>query len=170
LNVRYDSSTFDTDPFEPQPDGVDTIFPFWVPRSGGGYVELPYTLTQDFTLLVLFGEKTTAIWERKLDWIAQNGGMVLINTHPDYMNFGGSGCDPGHFPAGLYEGFLKLLASKYEGRYWHALPKDMAEFAFENKKILRLRPTALNVPSYRAVSLHRDEIAGESCMMNCSSG
>ena len=31
LNVEYDVSTFDTDPFEPQPDGVGTIFPFWVP-------------------------------------------------------------------------------------------------------------------------------------------
>jgi glycosyltransferase involved in cell wall biosynthesis len=33
LNVRYDASTFDTDPFEPQPQGRNTIFPFWVPRN-----------------------------------------------------------------------------------------------------------------------------------------
>ena len=32
LDVQYDASTFDTDPFEPQPDGRHTIFPFWVPR------------------------------------------------------------------------------------------------------------------------------------------
>ncbi len=32
LDIAYDSSTFDTDPFEPQPEGVNTIFPFWVPR------------------------------------------------------------------------------------------------------------------------------------------
>lgn len=32
LNVLYDSSAFDTDPFEPQPDGVGTIFPFWVAK------------------------------------------------------------------------------------------------------------------------------------------
>jgi len=32
LHIQYDASTFDTDPFEPQPDGVNTIFPFWVPR------------------------------------------------------------------------------------------------------------------------------------------
>lgn len=31
LDVQYDASTFDTDPFEPQPDGTGTIFPFWVP-------------------------------------------------------------------------------------------------------------------------------------------
>src|SRR5262249_41363433 len=30
LDIAYDASTFDTDPFEPQPDGVSTIFPFWV--------------------------------------------------------------------------------------------------------------------------------------------
>jgi len=37
LNVSYDLSTFDTDPFEPQPDGVGTIFPFWVsaPATAG---------------------------------------------------------------------------------------------------------------------------------------
>ncbi len=34
LHVQYDCSTFDTDPFEPQPEGVDTIFPFWVPAPG----------------------------------------------------------------------------------------------------------------------------------------
>jgi hypothetical protein len=32
LNIQYDGSTFDTDPFEPQPDGAGTIFPFWVPK------------------------------------------------------------------------------------------------------------------------------------------
>lgn len=34
LNIAYDASTFDTDPFEPQPQGQNTIFPFWVPRPG----------------------------------------------------------------------------------------------------------------------------------------
>ena len=31
LEIDYDMSTFDTDPFEPQPHGSHTIFPFWVP-------------------------------------------------------------------------------------------------------------------------------------------
>ncbi len=30
LDIEYDMSTFDTDPFEPQPEGRHTIFPFWV--------------------------------------------------------------------------------------------------------------------------------------------
>src|SRR5690242_143124 len=57
LDLLYDASTFDTDPFEPQPDGVGTIFPFWVQGHGSrGYVELPYTLPQDSTLFLLFQE------------------------------------------------------------------------------------------------------------------
>ena len=35
LEVQYDASTFDTDPSEPQPNGGNTIFPFWVPRANG---------------------------------------------------------------------------------------------------------------------------------------
>ena len=60
LDIQYDLSTFDTDPFEPQPDGVGTIFPFWVDNKrnkNGGYVELPYTLPQDFTPFILMREK-----------------------------------------------------------------------------------------------------------------
>jgi hypothetical protein len=35
LEIEYDASTFDTDPFEPQPQGADTIFPFWISRESG---------------------------------------------------------------------------------------------------------------------------------------
>lgn len=42
LDILYDASTFDTDPFEPQPEGANTIFPFWVTGDHrSGYVELP---------------------------------------------------------------------------------------------------------------------------------
>src|SRR4029079_8065841 len=86
LNILYDASTFDTDPFEPQPDGVNTIFPFWTAGSfGRGYVELPYTLAQDSTLFLVLRERGPEIWKQKLDWIAAHGGMALLNTHPDYM-------------------------------------------------------------------------------------
>ena len=88
LRAEYDASTFDTDPFEPEPHGVETIFPFWVPGpQGGGYVELPYTLVQDFTLFIVLREGNIDIWKQKLDWVAEHGGMALLNTHPDYMCF-----------------------------------------------------------------------------------
>jgi glycosyltransferase involved in cell wall biosynthesis len=36
LDLQYDSSTFDTDPFEPQSEGAGTIFPFWIPATAPG--------------------------------------------------------------------------------------------------------------------------------------
>ena len=75
LNITYSGSTFDTDPFEPKPDGVGTIYPFPVRGNAtqNGFIELPYTLPQDFTLYVLMREKDTVLWKRKLDWIAKKG-------------------------------------------------------------------------------------------------
>ena len=76
LGMKYDSSTFDTDPFEPQPDGLGTIFPLWIINRAAnkGYIELPYTMPQDFTLYVILREKNNEIWKRKLEWIATQRG------------------------------------------------------------------------------------------------
>lgn len=130
LNVEYDLSTFDTDPFEPQPDGAGTCFPFWVAGGGPGrgYVEMPYTLPQDFTLFVLLGETDIRIWEEKLRWIAKCGGMALINTHPDYMAFDRRRPAADEYPPALYERFLELAATEFEGLFWQALPREVARF------------------------------------------
>lgn len=130
LDIEYDASTFDTDPFEPQPDGMATIFPFWVAGKAHqkGYVELPYTLPQDFTLFVLLRERDICIWKRKLDWIVEHGGMALLNTHPDYMNFGGEKLGLEEYPPKRYEEFLEYVKRKYNGQYWHVLPEEMARF------------------------------------------
>ena len=128
LNIEYDASTFDTDPFEPKPIGVQTIFPYWVEgkESGCGFVELPYTLPQDFTLYIIMQEKNIDVWAKKLDWIAEKGGMALVITHPDYMNFTGVNDCLEEYPSQIYEEFLRYIKSKYEGQFWHALPKEAA--------------------------------------------
>ena len=128
LNVEYDASTFDTDPFEPQPDGAGTVFPFWVPSSGGkGYVELPYTLVQDFNLFQVLQERNIDIWKRKVNWVAEHGGMVLLNTHPDYMCLEGPQ-DRDEFPASYYEELLRYVSERHAGDYWHALPRKVASY------------------------------------------
>jgi hypothetical protein len=187
LDVDYSSCTFDTDPFEPQPDGVGTIFPFWVPAgaagsskfevqrsvlddnsspsseignrqsaignpvhpsafspqpsalssppsafslqpSKNGYVEMPYTLPQDSTLFLVLRETSPEIWLRKLDWIVPHGGMALVNVHPDYLRFPGDPVSSQTFPVEFYEKFLQYARGKYEGSFWHALPKQIAAF------------------------------------------
>ena len=130
LDIEYDLSTFDTDPFEPQPDGVSTIFPFWVKNSrhkNGGYVEIPYTLAQDFTPMILLKHKDINIWKSKIDWIAGHGGMALINVHPDYINFQNKRTFE-EFPVNYFEELLHYVKSKYSNQYWNALPIEVADF------------------------------------------
>ena len=153
LNIAYDTSTFDTDPFEPQPDSARSIFPFLVYKRLDGstasnapgfndfkhpsfYVELPYTLPQDHCIFIIMKEKTIDIWKQKLDWIAEKGGMALLNTHPDYMNFVSRKFSFEEYPAQYYKGFLEYIKSKYYGQYWHALPSQIAHFWRENMVVI----------------------------------
>lgn len=149
LEVQYDASTFDTDPFEPQPQGRHTIFPFWVPGPNGdfvmdqhsainssskGYMELPYTLPQDFTLFVLLQEKTPEIWMRKLDWIAQHGGMALVDVHPDYLCFDSAIATSREYPVAHYKSFLEYVNRHYSGAFWHTTPSKVARFCAQVAK------------------------------------
>lgn len=134
LDLAYDASTFDTDPFEPQPDAAETIFPFRVEGRRGrpGYWELPYTLAQDSTVYLLFEEQTIDVWARKLDWVAERGGMALLNTHPDYMAFEGKAAAD-EYPVRYYQEFMQYVRDKYRGLYWHALPRELVEHLSPSK-------------------------------------
>ena len=139
LKIQYDASTFDTDPFEPQPDSRNTIFPFWVSNGNGGYAELPYTLPQDSTLFLLLQEADPKIWIQKLDWIARHGGMALLNVHPDYIHFPGDRPAPRTFPVEHYINFLKHVRAHHAESFWHPLPRDMARHVASVKPLLRNR-------------------------------
>lgn len=174
LDVRYDASTFDTDPFELQADGTGTIYPFWIPAPPGagerfpgrnrilsshggisganhgasaaggrelrdGYLQLPYTLVQDSTLFTVLAEKTPQIWLQKLDWLVAQGGMALVNVHPDYIQFPGDPATPKTYPVSHYIELLKHLRSRYEGQFWEGLPRDLAEEVIARQPASALR-------------------------------
>lgn len=114
LGAGYDSSFPDTDPFEPMGGGCCSILPFFF----GEMVELPITLAQDHTLWEILQRDSIDLWTEKTDWIAANGGLVNLITHPDYLDT----------PARLrmYEEFLEHLATMEGG--WYALPRDVASW------------------------------------------
>jgi len=112
LDIEYDLSFFDTDPFEPIPGGTMSIWPFFI----GRFVELPYTLVQDYTLSAVLGESTPRLWREKIDFIEDYHGMALLNSHPDYLQ------DPANWK--IYFDFLTDM--KRRAGFWHALPHQAA--------------------------------------------
>jgi hypothetical protein len=77
-------------------------------------------------------ERDIGIWKRKLDWIAEQGGIALLITHPDYMSFEGKKMGREEYPAEYYAEFLKYIKDRFEGQYWHVLPRDLAHFWAQN--------------------------------------
>ncbi len=112
LNIEYDLSFFDTDPFEPMPGGTMSIWPFFI----GHFVELPYTLVQDYTLTSILSEASPRIWLEKVDFIQAYRGMALVNTHPDYLR--------NETALGIYHEFLQNIKERQES--WNALPHEVA--------------------------------------------
>jgi peptidoglycan/xylan/chitin deacetylase (PgdA/CDA1 family) len=114
LDVEYDLSFFDTDCYETMPGGTMSIWPFLV----GRFVEMPYTLVQDHTLMIILREQTPRLWLEKVGFIERFNGMVLLNAHPDYLR------QPVHLA--IYETFLREMQSR--SGYWHALPYEVARW------------------------------------------
>ena len=114
LEIEYDSSFFDTDPFESIPGGTMSIWPFML----GRFVELPYTLAQDHLLMHSLGQRTPRLWLEKVDFIRQYCGMALLNSHPDYL------LKPAYLA--IYEHFLRQMSAHTD--HWRALPRDVARW------------------------------------------
>ncbi len=112
LEIDYDLSFFDTDPYEPVPGGTMSIYPFFI----GHFVELPYTLPQDCTLVDVLGESTPRVWVEKFEFLVSYQGLVLLNTHPDYLR----NCKY----LGIYLEFLEYVRDRNDG--WQALPREVA--------------------------------------------
>ena len=114
LSFDYDSSCPDTDPFEPQAGGCCT----WLPFFNGELVELPVTLPQDHTLFVILGQHDESIWVQKAEFLRDQGGMAMIDTHPDYL------IESEIFAA--YSRFLDHFAG--DPTAWKALPRDVSSW------------------------------------------
>jgi hypothetical protein len=114
LGCLYDSSFPDTDPFEPQPGGCCSIFPYMIDEL----VELPITLVQDHTLWEILQDESIERWREKADWVIANRGLVSVIVHPDYVTGN---------RAALYEQLCAYLRARLDAdNGWHATPKEVA--------------------------------------------
>jgi len=116
LPLEYDCSVPHSDPFEPQPGGCCTCWPFFV----GSVVELPYTMPQDHTLFTLLRNTSIDLWLEQMERLIQRSGLIQAVTHPD----------PGYLgdreKRALYADFLDAVSER-QG-LWRALPRDVAHW------------------------------------------
>lgn len=156
LNIAYDSSTADTDPSGRTNPASRTIFPHWVAPPPafkgahetasppeGGYVELPRTLPLVSSVRLGSGETVAQIWLRKLDWIAERGGLALLNLPAGAVWFGVEPAPAGTLTADEYRRFLQQVQRRHGGLYWSPLPREMAAF------VRALDPHPVPVPRRR---------------------
>jgi peptidoglycan/xylan/chitin deacetylase (PgdA/CDA1 family) len=114
LPFDYDGTVPHSDPYEPQPGGCCSLWPFFA----GDVVEVPYTLPQDHTLFTLLREGAQ-LWIDAARRIEEQHGLVHCISHPD----------PGYLgDAEKLAGYRELLEALRERPLWRALPRDVASW------------------------------------------
>jgi peptidoglycan/xylan/chitin deacetylase (PgdA/CDA1 family) len=116
LPFSYDCTIPLSDPYEPQPGGCCSPWPFFI----GELVELPYTLPQDYTLFTLLGARTSTPWTQQVRRLECSYGLVQCIAHPDpgYL------AEPRHRVR--YAELLDFLVDR--GSLWITLPREVARW------------------------------------------
>ena len=114
LPVEYDCSIPHSDPYEPQPGGCCSVWPFFI----GDVVELPYTMPQDHTLFTVLGHRTIDVWLEQVERLVRLNGLLQFVTHPDPGYLGDSD------KRALYVELLDAVSTRDD--LWHALPREIA--------------------------------------------
>jgi peptidoglycan/xylan/chitin deacetylase (PgdA/CDA1 family) len=138
LPVEYDCTIPHSDPYEPQPGGCCSLWPYML----GRLVELPYTLPQDHTLFTLLRQRSVSPWQTQAEAIERRFGLIQCLSHPDRGYLGDAD------KRLLYSEFLDALAER-DG-IWKALPREVAAW-------WRRREAGDSDDEQKAGTMHRAE-------------
>lgn len=116
LPVEYDCTVPHSDPYEPQPGGCCSLWPFAL----GRIVELPYTLPQDHALFTVLGKRSVEPWLEQSLAIERRFGLIQCLSHPDRGYLG----DPDK--RAIYRELLDALAERET--IWKALPREVVRW------------------------------------------
>jgi hypothetical protein len=117
LDFSYDMSLPNVAHLDPQRGGCCTVLPFFI----GKILEIPVTMTQDYTLFHILKDYSLNLWKDQIDCIREHNGLVSIIIHPDYIIE--------ERARGVYKDLLAYicdLASKNET--WIARPGEVDEW------------------------------------------
>jgi hypothetical protein len=114
LDFEYDMSVPNVAHLDPQRGGCCTVMPYFV----GQVLELPVTMTQDYTLFNILNDYSTELWERQIELIMEQHGLISVVIHPDYLT--------GSREKSLYQALLTRLVNLREKRnVWITTPGEV---------------------------------------------
>lgn len=81
LRFDYDMSIPNVAHLDPQRGGCCTVFPYFV----GDILEIPVTMTQDYTLFHILRDYSLDLWKEQIGRILARHGVMNFIIHPDYV-------------------------------------------------------------------------------------
>jgi hypothetical protein len=130
LNIAYDMSVPNSAHLEAQRGGCCTVFPYFL----GKVLELPVTMTQDYSLFHILRQYSTDLWRRQLSMIRDVHGLASVIVHPDYLT--------GEREMNVYRELLNhLREEERRNRLWLALPADVDRW-WRQRAAMQLRQTS----------------------------
>jgi len=117
LDFSYDTSVPNVGHLDPQRGGCCTVMPYFVEKL----VELPVTVTQDYSLFHILNDYSLNLWEQQIELILESHGLINVIIHPDYSI--------STHERAVFEALLSHLAKlRDERNVWTALPKEVARW------------------------------------------
>ncbi len=81
FDFAYDMSVPNVGHLDPQGGGCCTVMPYYV----GDILEVPVTLTQDYSLFHILHQYSIDLWKQQIRTIADGHGLISAIIHPDYV-------------------------------------------------------------------------------------
>jgi len=117
LQFSYDMSVPNVAHLDPQRGGCCTIMPYYV----GDLLELPVTMTQDYSLFHILDDHSIDLWKQQSEIIMQKHGLMNFIVHPDYIT------EVRERKA--YETLLSYLSElRRERKVWIPLPREVDQW------------------------------------------
>jgi len=114
FDFSYDMSVPNVAHLDPQRGGCCTVMPYFV----GNILELPVTMTQDYSLFNVLGDYSIDLWKRQAELIMEAHGLMSFIVHPDYITTSR--------PRRTYEALLGHLSQlRTEKNVWTPLPGEV---------------------------------------------
>ena len=124
LEFSYDMSVPNVAHLDPQRGGCCTVFPFF----NGRMLELPVTMTQDYSLFHILQDYSLTRWKQQIELVMEKHGLMNFIVHPDYILK--------KREREVYEGLLDYLRTlKQSEGLWVALPREVDQWWRERSKM-----------------------------------